>query len=31
VYFAGSQTDKRRNGSPQIEEGVHLDGGFCEI
>jgi len=28
VYFAGSQTDKRRNGSPQIEEGVHLDGGF---
>ena len=28
VYFAGSQADKRRNGSPQIEEGVHLDGGF---
>lgn len=28
VYFAGSQADKRWNGSPQIEEGVHLDGGF---
>jgi hypothetical protein len=28
VYFAGSQADKRRNGSPQIEEGVHLDSGF---
>ena len=28
VYFAGSQADKRRNGSPQIEECVHLDGGF---
>ena len=28
MYFAGSQADKCRNGSPQIEEGVHLDGGF---
>jgi len=24
VYFAGSKADKRWNGSPQIEEGVHL-------
>ena len=28
VYFAGRQADKGRNRSSQIEEGVHLDGGF---